>query len=91
MMTRQDKQLAIAFGDLGCALIIFSCGLFDAPYWLAGLAAGSMVIYWNASRAAPLRRLSAKGRAHVTRVAGFVIIAIAMGSYWLGLGAAGLV
>ena len=90
-MTRRHKHFATAFGDLAFAIVLFACGLFEAPFWAAGLAGAGMLAYWGFSRAAPLRRLSAKAQGYVAGVASFVIIAIAAGAYWLGLGASGLV
>lgn len=86
---RARADLAIAFGDLGFALTLFACGLYNAPLALAGLAAAGMVAYWGATRRKVLRRLPAKAWARLTGVALFVIIAIEAGAYWLGLGLAG--
>jgi hypothetical protein len=87
--TRARNDLAVAFGDLGCALAVFACGLFSAPLWAAGLAGAGMVAYWAASRRRILRRLPPKAWASQTAIALFVIIAIQAGAYWLGLGVGG--
>lgn len=86
---RAREDLAVAFGDLGFALVIFACGLFNAPVWTAGVAGGAMVAYWAASRRRILKRLPAKVWASQTALALFVIIAIEAGCYWLGLGLGG--
>lgn len=88
-MPRARTDLVVAFGDLGFAVALFACGLFNAPAVLTGVAGGAMVAYWSASRRRVLKRLPAKAWARLTGVALFVIIAIEAGAYWLGLGLAG--
>lgn len=87
--TRARTDLAIAFGDLGFAVVLFACGLFNAPLWAAGLAGAGMVAYWAASRRRILRRLPPKAWASQMAIALFVIVAIQAGAYWLGLGVGG--
>jgi hypothetical protein len=89
MSSARARDLNVAFGDLGFAVALFGCGLFDAPALLTGLAGGAMVAYWSASRRRVLKRLPAKAWARLTGVALFVIIAIQAGAYWLGLGLGG--
>ena len=88
---RARTDFAIAFGDLAFAVALCACGLYNAPQWLAGLAAAGMVAYWGATRRKVLKRLPAKAWARLTGIALFVIIAIAAGAYWLGLGLAGTI
>lgn len=83
------ENFMVAFCDLGFALAMFACGLFDAPGWSAGLVATGMVAYWSWSRRRVLKRLPAKAWASQTGLALSVIIAIEAGAYWLGLGLAG--
>jgi hypothetical protein len=86
---RARTDFAIAFGDLGFAVLLFACGLYATPWWFTGLAGAGMVAYWAASRRRILRRLPPKAWASQTLLALFVIIAIEAGSYWLGLGLGG--
>ena len=90
-LAASDRNLLIAFGDLGFALAMFAAGLFDAPIWTAGLVAAGMVAYWSASRSRVLKRLPAKAWASQTGLALSVIIAILAGAYWLGLGVGGAI
>lgn len=86
MRTRRLTPAQVAAGDLAFAIAAFGCGLFDAPPWLAGLAAFGMVAYWSVSRRAVLRRLRGAAWASQTGLAIAVLIAILAGAYWLGLG-----
>jgi hypothetical protein len=83
------RHFLIALGDLGFALALFACGLFGATATLTGLAAGAMIAYWSVSRRRVLRRLPQKAWASQMGIALGVIIAIAAGAYWLGLGVGG--
>ncbi|MBY0564961.1 MAG: hypothetical protein K2P58_12340 [Hyphomonadaceae bacterium] len=85
------RTLMVAFGDLGFALAMFACGLYDAPTWIAGLVAAAMLAYWSASRRRVLNRLPAKAWASQTGIALSVIVAIAVGAYWLGFEVAGAI
>lgn len=89
MRARRNHDLAIAFGDLGFAIAAFGCGLFNAPIWLTGLVAFSMLAYWSVSRRTILNRLRGAAWASQTGLAVAVIIAILAGAYWLGLGMGG--
>lgn len=79
----------VAFGDLVFAIALFACGLFGASASLTGLAASAMVAYWSVSRRRVLKRLPPKTWARQMGIALSVIIAIAAGAYWLGLGVGG--
>lgn len=85
------RNLTVAFIDLAFALIMFGCGLFDAPPLAPGLAAGAMVAYWAYSRRRVLSRLRGRTWAIQTGLALSVIIAIMAGAYWLGLGVKDLI
>ena len=54
---RRTYPFATAATELAFALAAFACGLFDAPLWLTGLAAVSMLAYWSWSRRMVLNRL----------------------------------
>jgi len=88
---RHHYGLANAVTELGFALAAFACGLFDAPVWVAGLAAISMLAYWTVTRNAVLSRLRGTTWATVMIVGFVAIIAIQAGAYWLGLVAGGLI
>jgi len=75
--------------DGGFALAVFLCGYFQAPTWLAGLAAFGMLAYWSWSRRAVLDRLRGAAWASLTGLGVAVLIAILGGAYWLGLGVGG--
>jgi hypothetical protein len=83
------KHFLVALGDLGFALALFACGLFGASASLTGLAAGAMVAYWSLSRRRVLSRLPAKVWPGQMSIALSVVVAIAAGAYWLGLGVGG--
>jgi hypothetical protein len=87
---RRQDSLAVAMGDLVFAVAAFGCGLFDAPLWLAGLAAFGMLAYWSWTRRRTLNRLRGAVWASQTSLAVTVLIAILGGAYWLGLGMGGL-
>ena len=89
MRARRKPGLVVAFGDLGFATAAFSCGLFDAPMWIAGLAAFGMLAYWSWTRRAVLNRLRGAAWASQTSLAIAVLITILGGAYWLGLGMGG--
>lgn len=89
MGARRLSAAEVAAGDLGFAIALFACGLFDAPIWATGLAGATMLAYWSASRARVLRRLRGAAWASQTSIAVAVIIAIEAGAYWLGLGMGG--
>lgn len=88
---RRRSALAIAIGDAGFALAAFGCGLFDAPLWLTALVAAGMLAYWSWSRSRVLNRLRGMTWAAQTGFAVIVLIAILVGSYWLGLKADNLI
>ncbi|MGD9979433.1 MAG: hypothetical protein AB7H66_00460 [Hyphomonadaceae bacterium] len=88
---RRHYSFANAASELGFALAAFACGLFDAPVWVAGLAAVSMLVYWAATRNSVLNRLRGATWATVMSLGLVVIIAIQAGAYWLGLVAGGLI
>ena len=88
---RHHYSLANAVTELGFALAAFACGLFDAPVWVAGLAAVSMLAYWTVTRNTVLNRLRGTTWATVMIVGFVAIIAIQVGAYWLGLVAGGLI
>ena len=91
MRARRSSDFAIAMGDGGFAIAAFACGFFDAPVWLTGLVAASMLAYWSWSRRRVLNRLRGATWATQTGLAVLVIIAILAGSYWLGLKADNLI
>ncbi|WP_325060694.1 hypothetical protein [Vitreimonas sp.] len=86
---RRPDEFTVAFGDLGFAIAIFACGLFNAPLWTAGLAAFGMLAYWSWTRRSILNRLRGAAWASQTSLAIAVLIAILAGAYWLGLGVGG--
>ena len=83
--------LAIAATELAFALAAFACGLFDAPVWMAGLAAVSMLAYWSWSRRLVLARLRGAAWMTVSSMGTVTIVSIVAGAYWLGLASGGLV
>ncbi|MFT3729078.1 MAG: hypothetical protein QM759_14740 [Terricaulis sp.] len=89
--SRRPSPLATALGDGGFAIAAFACGLFDAPAWLTGLVAAGMLAYWSWSRRRVLNRLRGATWATQTGFAVMVLIAILVGSYWLGLKADNLI
>ena len=91
MRARRPSDLAIALGDAGFAIAAFGCGLFDAPLWLTALVGAAMLAYWSWSRRRVLNRLRGATWATQTGLAVVVIIAILVGSYWLGLKADNLI
>jgi DMSO/TMAO reductase YedYZ heme-binding membrane subunit len=90
-MRQRHYSFANAASELGFALAAFACGLFNAPVWLAGLAAVSMLVYWAVTRNAVLNRLRGATWATVMSLGLVTIIAIQAGAYWLGLVAGGLI
>jgi hypothetical protein len=88
---RRPYSFANAASELGFALAAFACGLFDAPVWMAGLAAVSMLVYWALTRNSVLNRLRGTAWLTVMSVGLVAIIAIQAGAYWLGLVAGGLI
>jgi hypothetical protein len=88
---RRRYSFANKLTELGFALAAFACGLFDAPIWLTGLAAVSMLVYWAVTRNPVLNRLRGAAWATVITVGFVAIIAIQAGAYWLGLVAGGLI
>jgi hypothetical protein len=88
---RRPYSFANAASELGFALAAFACGLFDAPVWMAGLAAVSMLVYWALTRNSVLNRLRGTAWLTVMTVGLVAIIAIQAGAYWLGLVAGGLI
>jgi hypothetical protein len=88
---RRPYSFANAASELGFALAAFACGLFDAPLWMAGLAAVSMLVYWALTRNSVLNRLRGTAWLTVMTVGLVAIIAIQAGAYWLGLAAGGLI
>jgi hypothetical protein len=89
MRARRRSSFAVAFGDLAFAIAAFGCGLYDAPLWLAGLAAFGMLAYWSWTRRMTLNRLRGAAWASQTSLAMAVLITILAGAYWLGLGLGG--
>jgi len=90
MATRRNSyKLSVAATELGFAIATFGCGLFNAPIWVAGLAAAGMLAYWSVTRRVVLNRLRTAAWATVSAVASITIIAIIAGSYWLGLAVEG--
>jgi hypothetical protein len=84
-MRRQPYDFTTAATELGLAIALFGCGLFDAPIWLTGLAAAAMLAYSGWSRRLVLNRLRGASWAMATAFATLAIIAIVAGAYWLGL------
>jgi DMSO/TMAO reductase YedYZ heme-binding membrane subunit len=82
---RRHYSFANAMSELGFALAAFACGLFDAPTWMAGLAAVSMLVYWAVTRNSVLNRLRGATWATVMTLGFVTIISIQAGAYWLGL------
>jgi hypothetical protein len=83
------RHFLIALGDLGFAIALFACGLFGASASVTGLAGGAMIAYWSVSRRRVLKRLPQQALIGQMGAALGVIIAIAAGAYWLGLGVGG--
>lgn len=77
--------LSVAATELAFAIAAFGCGLFNAPIWIAGLAAAGMLAYWSVTRRVVLDRLRTAAWATVSAAASITIIAIVAGAYWLGL------
>lgn len=75
----------VAAIELGFAIATFGCGLFNAPIWVAGVAAAGMLAYWSVTRRTVLNRLRLGPWATVSAFASITIIAIVAGAYWLGL------
>ena len=90
-MRQRSYPLSTAAAELAFAIAAFGCGLFNAPLWVAGLAAVSMLAYWSWSRRLVLNRLRGAAWATVTTVGSIAIIAIVAGAYWLGLASGGLI
>jgi len=88
---RETYPFATAATELAFALAAFACGLFDAPLWMAGLAAVSMLAYWSWSRRMVLNRLRGAAWATVSSLGAVTIISITAGAYWLGLASGGLI
>ncbi len=91
MRARHYYSMTNAVSELAFALAAFACGLFDAPVWLTALAAVSMLAYWTVTRNSVLNRLRGATWATVMTLGFVTIIAIQVGSYWLGLVAGGLI
>jgi hypothetical protein len=91
-MRRRAKQNFVAAGvETAFALAAFACGLFDAPIWIAALAAVSMLAYWSWSRRVLLNRMRGAAWATASALGAATIISIVAGAYWLGLASGGLV
>jgi len=88
---RRPYPFATAATELAFALAAFACGLFDAPLWMAGLAAISMLAYWSWSRRLVLNRLRGATWMTASGLGAAVIISITAGAYWLGLASGGLI
>ncbi len=86
---RRPYPFAHAATELGFALAGFGCGLFDAPVWMAGLAALGMLAYWNWSRRLVLNRLRGATWMTVSGLGAVTIVSIIAGAYWLGLASGG--
>lgn len=91
MAKRRSYPLAVAATELGFALAAFACGLYDAPVWIAGLAALSMLAYWSWSRRMVLNRLRGATWVTVSSLGAVTIVSIIAGAYWLGLASGGLI
>ncbi|OQW58142.1 MAG: hypothetical protein A4S17_12080 [Proteobacteria bacterium HN_bin10] len=87
MQARAYRSFETMAAETGFAIAAFGCGLFDAPIWLAGLAATGMLVYWAATRNRILNRLRGAAWATVMIVGLAAVIAIQAGAYWLGLAA----
>ena len=90
-LRRRSTDFTVALCDAGFAIAAFGCGLFNAPVWLTGLVAAAMLAYWSWSRRRVLNRLRGMMWATSTGFAVIVLIAILVGSYWLGLKADNLI
>ncbi len=88
---RRPYPFATAATELGFALSAFACGLYDAPLWMAGLAAVSMLAYWSWSRRLVLNRLRGAAWMTVSGLGAVTIVSIVAGAYWLGLASAGTI
>jgi hypothetical protein len=86
---RRPYRFVYAATELGFALAAFACGLFDAPVWMAGLAAVSMLAYWSWSRRLVLNRLRGAAWMTVSSLGAVTIVSIVAGAYWLGLASGG--
>lgn len=91
MSRRRRYPFAHAAAELGFALTAFACGLFDAPLWMAGLAAVSMLAYWSWSRRLVLNRLRGATWMTVSGLGAVAIVSIIAGAYWLGLATGGVI
>jgi hypothetical protein len=89
MSRRRPYPFAYAATELAFAIAAFACGLFDAPLWMAGLAAVSMLAYWSWSRRLVLNRLRGATWMTVSGLGAVAIVAIIAGAYWLGLASGG--
>lgn len=88
---RRTYPFTTAATELAFALAAFACGLFDAPLWMAGLAAISMLAYWSWSRRLVLNRLRGATWMTVSGLGVVTIVSIIAGAYWLGLASAGTI
>jgi hypothetical protein len=89
MSRRRPYPFAHAAAELVFAIAAFACGLFDAPLWMAGLAAVGMLAYWSWSRRLVLNRLRGATWMTVSGLGAVAIVAIIAGAYWLGLASGG--
>jgi hypothetical protein len=88
---RRPYPFATAATELAFAIAAFGCGLFDAPVWMAGLAALSMLAYWSWSRRMVLNRLRGAAWMTVSSLGAVTIVSIVAGAYWLGLASGGFI
>jgi hypothetical protein len=88
---RRPYPFAHAATELAFALTAFACGLFDGPFWMAGLAAVSMLAYWSWSRRLVLNRLRGATWMTVSTLGAVTIVSIVAGAYWLGLASGGFI
>lgn len=88
---RRTYPFATAATELAFAIAAFGCGLFDAPLWMAGLAAVSMLAYWSWSRRMVLNRLRGAAWMTVSSLGTVTIVSIVAGAYWLGLASGGFI
>lgn len=86
MSRRRPYALHVAATELGLAITVFGCGLLEGPVWLAGLASFALLAYWSWSRRRMLNCLRGRVWATQSALAVSVLVAVAAGAYWLGLG-----
>lgn len=92
-MTRRRRtyDFGTAATELAFAIAAFACGLFNAPLWVAGVAAAGMLAYWSWSRRVVLNRLRGAAWMTVSAFGAAAIISIIAGAYWVGLASGGVI